>query len=185
MIKEVLKDARERMKSTVSVLEEDLVGMRTGRASTGLVEKLPVEYYGTETPLFQLASISIPEPQLIAIRPYDKSSLKAVEKAIQASELGLTPNNDGTTIRLQIPALTQERREELKKMVGRRTEEARVAIRNIRRAAIDDIREMEREKMISEDESKQAQEDIQELTDKYIEQVEEASKRKETEIMEI
>ncbi|MBN2305969.1 MAG: ribosome recycling factor [Anaerolineae bacterium] len=185
MIKDVLKDAEERMKGALSVLEDDLIGMRTGRASTGLVEKLNVEYYGTDTPLFQLATISVPEPQLIAIRPFDKTSLKTIEKAIQASDLGLTPNNDGTVIRLNIPPLTQERRRDLQKMVSRRVEEARVAVRNIRRSAIDDLREFEREKMISEDDGKRGQDDVQKLTDRYIEKVEEAGKRKEAEIMEV
>ncbi len=115
MIKEVLKDAEERMKSALAVLEDDLRGMRTGRASTGLVEKLEVEYYGTPTPLYQLATLSVPEPQMIMIRPFDKSSLKTIERAILASDLGLTPNNDGTVIRLNIPPLTQERRHELQK----------------------------------------------------------------------
>ncbi len=185
MIKDVLKDAEERMKSALAVLEEDLQGMRTGRASTGLVERLTVEYYGTPTPLFQLATITVPEPQLIAIRPFDKGSLKIIEKAILASELGLTPNNDGTIIRLSIPPLTQERRMELQKLVNRRVEEARVAVRNVRRSAIDDLREFEKEKMISEDESKRGQEDVQKLTDKYIHQIEEAGKRKDAEIMEV
>lgn len=185
MIKDVLKDAEERMKSAVSVLEEDLKGMRTGRASTALVEKLGIDYYGTETPLYQLASISVPEAQLIMIRPFDKSTLKAIEKAILASDLGLTPNNDGTVIRLSIPPLTQERRVELQKLVGRRIEEARVAVRNVRRSAIDDLREFEKEKMISEDESKRGQDDVQKLTDKYIKEIEEAGKRKEAEIMEL
>jgi ribosome recycling factor len=185
MIKDVLKDAEERMKNAVAVLEEDLMGMRTGRASTGLVERLNVEYYGTPTPLFQLATITVPEPQMIAIRPFDKGSLKVIEKAILASELGLTPNNDGTIIRLNIPPLTQERRMELQKLVNRRVEEARVAVRNVRRSAIDDLRELEKEKMISEDESKRAQEDVQKLTDKYIHEIEEAGKRKEAEIMEV
>jgi ribosome recycling factor len=184
-IRDVLKDAEDRMKSAVSVLEEDLVGMRTGRASTGLVEKLMVEYYGTPTPLFQLASISIPEPQLIAIRPFDKSSLKSIEKAILASELGLTPNNDGSIIRLNIPALTQERRNELRKLVNKRVEEAKVAVRNVRRGAIDDLREFEREKLFSEDESKRGQDQVQELTDDYIEKIEGAGKRKEEEIMDV
>ncbi|NLX08234.1 MAG: ribosome recycling factor [Chloroflexi bacterium] len=184
-IKDVLKDAEERMKSAVSVLEEDMMGMRTGRASTALVEKLQVEYYGTATPLYQIATITVPEPQLIAIRPFDKSSLKAVEKAIQASELGLTPNNDGTVIRLNIPALTQERRMELQKLVHRRVEEARVAVRNVRRSAIDDLRDFEKEKLISEDESKRGQEDVQKLTDRYIHEIEELGKRKEAEIMEV
>ncbi len=185
MIKDVLKDAEERMKSALSVLEEDLMGMRTGRASTGLVEKLNVEYYGTDTPLYQLATISVPEPQLIAIRPFDKGSLKTIEKAILASELGLTPNNDGTIIRLNIPALTQERRMELQKLVGRRVEEARVAVRNVRRSAIDDLRDFEKEKLFSEDEGKRGQDDVQKLTDKYIHEIEEAGKRKEAEIMEV
>jgi ribosome recycling factor len=185
MIKDVLKDADERMKSTLSVLDDDLKGMRTGRASTALVEKLEVEYYGTPTPLFQLATISVPEAQLIAIRPFDKSSLKAIEKAILASELGLTPNNDGAIIRLNIPPLTQERRTELQKLVNRRVEEARIAVRNIRRSAIDDLREFEKEKLFSEDEGKRGQEDVQKLTDKYIEKIEEMGKRKEEEIMEV
>jgi ribosome recycling factor len=134
-----LKDAAERMKSAVSVLEDDLRGMRTGRASTGLVEKLNIEYYGTDTPLFQLATISVPEPQLIAIRPFDKGSLKTIEKAILASELGLTPNNDGQIIRLNIPSLTQERRHELQRLED--GAEARVAVRNVP-SAIDDLREL-------------------------------------------
>ncbi len=185
MIKDVLKDTEDRMKNTLAVLEEDLVAIRTGRASTGLVEKMPVEYYGTPTPLYQLATISVPEPQMITIRPFDKTTLKAIEKAIQASELGLTPNNDGTMIRLNIPALTQERRNELRKIVHKRIEEARVAVRNVRRGAIDDLREFEKEKMISEDDSEKAQEDVQKLTDKYVHEVEEAGKRKEAEIMEV
>jgi ribosome recycling factor len=184
-IKDVLKDAEDRMKSTVTVLEDDLRGMRTGRASSGLVEKLPVDYYGQETPLYQLATISVPEPQLISIRPFDKSSLKVIERAILASELGLTPNNDGTIIRLNIPPLTQQRRAELQKLVHRRVEEARVSVRNIRRSAIDDLREFEKEKLISEDEEEDGQTDVQKLTDKYIHEVEEAGKRKEAEIMEV
>jgi ribosome recycling factor len=184
-IKDVLKDAEDRMKGAVSVLEEDLRGMRTGRASAGLVEKLPVDYYGSETPLYQLATIAIPEPQMITIRPFDKSSLKTIEKAILASELGLTPNNDGTIIRLNIPPLTQQRRTELQKLVSRRVEEARVAVRNVRRSAIDDLREFEKEKIVSEDESKRGQDDVQKLTDKYVHEVEEAGKRKEAEIMEV
>ncbi|MBN1967645.1 MAG: ribosome recycling factor [Anaerolineae bacterium] len=184
-IKDVLKDAEDRMKSAVSVLEEDFAGIRTGRASPGLVERLPVDYYGAATPLYQLATISIPEPQLIAIRPFDKSSLKAIEKAILASELGLTPNNDGAIIRLNIPALTQERRMELQKIVNRRVEEGRVSVRNVRRSAIDDLREFEKEKLISEDESKRGQDEVQKLTDKYIHEIEEAGRRKDAEIMEV
>lgn len=184
MIKDVLKDAEDRMKSAVAVLEDDLKGMRTGRASTGLVEKLEVEYYGQMTPLYQMATLTVPDAQTIAIRPFDKTSLKAVEKAILASDLGLTPNNDGQMIRLHIPALTEERRRELQKMVQRRTEETRVAVRNVRRSAIDDLRELEHEKMVSEDESKHGQESVQKLTDKYISAAELVGKHKEEEIME-
>lgn len=185
MIKDVLSDAESRMKSALSVLDEDLAGLRTGRASTALVEKLAVEYYGTPTPLYQLASLSVPEPQQIAIRPYDRTTLKAIEKAIMASDLGLTPSNDGTIIRLTLPPLTEERRHELVRLVNKRVEEAKVAIRNVRRSAIDDLREMEREKMISENERDRAIERVQELTDKYIEQTEEIGKRKEAEVMEV
>lgn len=184
-MKDILKDAEDRMKSALSVLEEDLVGMRTGRASTGLVEKLLVDYYEIPTPLYQLATISVPEPQLIAIRPFDKTSLKTIEKAIMASDLGLNPSNDGTIIRLTIPPLTQERRQELQKMVHRRVEEAKVAVRNVRRSAIDDLRAFEREKLFSEDESEQGQKDVQELTDKYVGRIEDAGERKESEIMEV
>lgn len=185
MVKDILKDAESRMKSTLHVLEQDLSGMRTGRASTALVEKLNVEYYGTPTPLFQLASISVPEPQTILIRPFDRSTVATIERAILASDLGLTPNNDGTNIRLNIPALTEERRRELVKQVGKRLEESRVAIRNIRRSAIDDLRSFEKEHLISEDEMHDGQERVQKLTDNFIEEIEEIGKRKENEIMEV
>ena len=185
MINDVLKDAEDRMKSTVHVLEQDLASMRTGRASTALVEKLSIVYYGTSTPLFQLASISVPEPQLISIRPFDRSTVSLIEKAILASELGLTPNNDGTIIRLNIPPLTQERRRDLVKLVHKRLEESKVALRNIRRSSIEDLREFEKEKIISEDELHEAQERIQKLTDKYVSQVDDVVERKEHEIMEV
>lgn len=185
MIKEVLKDAEDRMKSTLHVLEQDFAAMRTGRASTALVEKLPVEYYGTPTPLFQLAGISVPEPQMIMIRPFDRGSISLIEKTILASDLGLTPNNDGTNIRLNIPALTKERRKDLAKQVGKRLEESRIAIRNIRRSAIDDLREFEKESIISEDDLHQGLDKVQKLTDKYIEEIDELGKRKENEIMEV
>jgi len=185
MIKDVLKDADERMKSTLSVLEDELKGMRTGRASTALVERLPIDYYGTETPLQHLATLSVPEPQMIMIRPFDKGSLKTIEKSILASDLGLTPNNDGTVIRLNIPSLTQERRQELQRIVSKRVEDARVSVRNIRRSAIDDLREFEKEKMISEDERHSGEDQIQKLTDSYVEKIEDAGDRKEQEIMEV
>lgn len=171
------------MKSALVALEEHLGGLRTGRASPALVDKLMIDYYGTPTPLMQLASIQVPEALMILIKPYDKTSLKTIEKAIQTSELGLNPNNDGTVIRLNLPPLTQERRKELVKMMHGRLEEARVAIRNVRRSANDDIRDYQKESMISEDESHKGQEDLQKLTDKYIAEVEAVGKRKEQEIM--
>jgi ribosome recycling factor len=183
MINDVLKDSESRMKGAIHSLEEDLSTIRTGRASPALVEKLMVEYYGTPTPLYQMATINVPEAQLITIKPFDKTSLRDIEKAIQASELGLTPNNDGTLIRLSLPPLTQERRKELVKVVHHRLEDAKVAVRNIRRGSIDDIREFEKESLISEDDSRRGQEEIQKLTDKYIELVDSTGKRKEQEIM--
>ncbi len=183
MINDVLKDAESRMKGAIHALEEDLSAIRTGRASPALVEKLMVPYYGTLTPLYQMATINVPEAQLITIKPFDKTSLRDIEKAIQASELGLNPNNDGTLIRLPLPPLTQERRKELVKVLHHRLEEAKVAIRNIRRSAIDDIREFEKESLISEDDSRRGQEDIQKLTDKYSELVDATGKHKEQEIM--
>jgi len=183
MINDVLKDAESRMKGAIHALEEDLGTIRTGRASTALVEKLMVPYYGTPTPLYQMATINVPEAQLLTIQPFDKNSLRDIEKAIQASELGLNPNNDGTLIRLALPPLTQERRKELVKVVHHRLEEAKVAVRNIRRSAIDDIREFEKESLISEDDSRRGQEDMQKLTDKYSELVDSTGKRKEQDIM--
>lgn len=185
MINDVLKDAEARMKSAIGALEEDLSTIRTGRASPALVEKIMVEYYGTPTPLMQLANIHVPEAMMIVIKPYDKASLKTIEKAILASELGLTPNNDGTLIRLVLPPLTQERRKELVKVVHHRLEEARIAVRNVRRSAIEDLRDFEKESMISEDDSHRGQEEVQKLTDKYVESVEAVGKRKEQEIMSV
>ncbi len=184
MIKDLLKDAEARMSGAVKVLEDDLSSIRTGRASPALVDRLMVDYYGNPTPLRQLAAISVPEPQLIVIRPFDPKSLSAIERAIQASELGLTPSNDGKVIRLTLPPLTEERRRELVKLVHRRTEEARVAVRNIRRSVLDDLREFEKEKMISEDEFHRARDDLQKLTGRFIEEVNAAGERKEQEVME-
>ena len=185
VIKEVLSDAENRMKSALSVLSEDLAGLRTGRASSALVEKLAVDYYGVSTPLFQVASISIPEPQQIAIRPYDPKTLKMIEKAVLASDLGLTPNNDGKSIHLNLPPLTEERRRELVKVVHARVEEARVAVRNVRRDSQNDMRDFEKEKLISEDELKRGEEDLQKLTDRFIEEINKRGQEKEQEIMEV
>jgi ribosome recycling factor len=185
MINDVLKDAESRMKGAIHSLEEHLSTIRTGRANPSLVEKLMVEYYGTPTPLYQMATINVPEAMLITIKPFDKSSLHTIEKAIMTSDLGLNPNNDGTIIRLALPPLTTERRKELVKVVHNKLEESRIAVRNIRRGAIDDLREFEKESMISEDESRHGQEEVQKLTDRYIEQLESIGKRKEQDIMAI
>jgi ribosome recycling factor len=173
------------MKGAIQNLEEDLSGIRTGRASPALVERLPVEYYGMPTPLMQLATISAPDPRSLMIRPFDPTTLRHIERAIQVSDLGLTPNNDGKVIRLNLPPLTQERRKDLVKVVHGRLEETRVAIRNIRRDMMKDLRDFEHEKMISEDDLKHAEEELQKLTDRFVEQVDHVGERKEKEIMEV
>ncbi len=185
MIDDVLRDAEERMKKAVEVLQDDLRTVRTGRASPALVERLLVDYYGVPTPLQQLAAISAPEPRLLTIRPFNPGDIGPIEKAILKSDLGLTPSNDGKLIRLVIPRLTEERRRDLVKLVARRVEEGRVAVRNIRRDSINDLREFEKEKLISEDELHRALEEIQKLTDRYIERIDEVGKAKEAEILEI
>ncbi len=185
MLKEIYKEAETRMKGAIQALEEDLAAIRTGRASPALVERLAVDYYGTPTPLVQLSSISVPEPRSLLIRPFDPSTLKAIERAILASDLGLTPNNDGKSIRLNLPPLTEERRRELVKVVHNRVEEARVAVRNIRRDAIRDLREFEQEKIISEDERKKGEEELQKTTDRCIDEINAIGERKEKEILEV
>ena len=185
MIDEVLEELRERMQKSVEALQDDLMSIRTGRASPALVEKLPVEYYGTATPLNQMASIAAPEPRLLVIRPWDPSSLGDIERAILKSDLGLTPMNDGMLIRLSIPRLTEERRRELVKVVSRRVEEARIAIRNLRRDSLQDLKDFEKEKMIPEDDFFRGKDKVQELTDEFIEKIDDMGKRKEEEVMEI
>ncbi|MBI4630951.1 MAG: ribosome recycling factor [Chloroflexi bacterium] len=185
MVKDALHDAEERMKGALHALTESLATVRTGRASPALVEKLMVEYYGAPTPLMQLASISAPEPRLLTIKPFDASSLKSIEKAIQASDLNINPSNDGKIIRLSLPPLTEERRKDLVKVVHHRLEEARVAVRNVRRDTHNDLREFEKEKVITEDELKHGETDLQKLTDKYVEQIETHGKKKEEEIKQI
>lgn len=185
MIKETIKEAETRMKGAIQVLEEDLGGIRTGRAAPSLVERLLVEYYGMPTPLMQVASISIPEPRTVMIKPFESSTIKPIERAILASDLGLTPNNDGKVIRLNLPPLTEQRRKDLVKMVQHRLEECRVSVRNVRRDLIKDLREFEKEKMISEDDLKQAEEELQKLTDRYMQQIETVGTHKEKEIMEV
>ncbi len=185
MIKDTLRDAEVRMKSAINALEDDLASIRTGRASPALVERIMVEYYGTPTPLQQLATCSAPEPQLIAIRPFDPTTIGAIEKAIQSSDLGLTPGNDGKLIRLVIPPLTEERRQDLVKVVSKRIEVAKVAVRNVRRDTLEDLREFEKEKMISEDDFFNGKDKLQELTDHYSSEVDRAGERKEKEILEV
>jgi ribosome recycling factor len=185
VIKEALKEAELRMKASLQSLQDDLAGIRTGRATPAIVEKLSVEYYGSPTPLQQLASFSVPEPRQILIKPFDASTIKNIERAIMSSDLGLTPSNDGKSIRLTLPPLTQERREELVRVVNARVEEGRIAIRNIRRDAIRDLREFEEEKLISEDDLTRGEKDMQKITDEYIEKMNEVGKNKEEEILEV
>ena len=185
MIRDIIKEAEARMRSSIQALEEDLAGIRTGRASPALVEKLSIEYYGTPTPLMQLAAISIPEPRQILIKPFDVSSVKDIERAIQTSDLGLTPSSDGKTIRLNLPPLTEERRKELVRVVQARVEEARISVRNIRRDAIKDMREFEQEKLISKDDLKRGEEDAQKSTDEYNDKINAIGEQKEKEVMEV
>jgi ribosome recycling factor len=184
-IRDLLKDAETRMQGAIQSLVDDLGGIRTGRAHPALVEKLPVEYYGTPTPLMQLASISVPEPRTITIKPFDASSLKEIEKAIRSSDLGLSPNSDGKVLHLNLPPLNEERRRELVKHMHHRLEDARIAVRNIRRDLHNDIRDYEKEKLITEDDLKRGEEDLQKLTDKYVEEISRHGQHKEKEIMEV
>ncbi len=185
MIKDLLKDAETRMSGAIKSLTDDLAAIRTGRANPSLVERLMINYYDTPTPLMQLASISIPEPRSLMIKPFDATTLKEIEKAIQASDLGLNPNTDGKAIHLNLPPLTEDRRRDLVKQVHARLEEARIAIRNIRRDSHNDMRDFEKEKLISEDDLAGGEEDLQKLTDKFVEEVNEHGKKKEIEIMEV
>ncbi len=185
MIKELLNETEERMQKTLESIEEDFKSVRTGRASPALVERVLVDYYGIPTPLNQLAAISAPEPQLLLIRPYDTGAVTAIEKGILQADLGLNPGNDGRVIRIPIPRLTEERRRELVKVVKRRVEEGKVALRNIRRDALEELREYENEKLISEDDRKRGQDELQKLIDRFSTRVDEIGARKEQEIMEI
>jgi ribosome recycling factor len=171
------------MNKAIDSLRHDFLTIRTGRASPALVEGLKVDYYGVPTPLMQLATISIPEAQQIQIKPYTRTDMHLIEKAIAASDIGLTPNNDGQALRLIIPPLNEERRRELTKVVSKRGEEARVAIRNIRRDAIHDLKEFQKESLISEDELETGEKKVQEKTDSFVKRVDELVKEKETEIM--
>ena len=185
MIYDIINEAKGKMKSTLSVFEEDLLGMRGNRASTALVDRMIIDYYGQETELRQIANISTPEAMQILIRPYDAGSIPAIEKAIRGSDLSVHPNVDGQNIRLNMPQLTQERRRDLVKVLNRRVEDAKVAIRNIRRSANQDLQEFEKESLISEDDKKLGEEEVQKLTNDSIKQIDELGKAKEQEIIEI
>jgi ribosome recycling factor len=184
MYQELLRDTEIRMQKALEVLKGDLRTIRTGRASPALLERVMVDYYGQPTPLNQLAVISAPEPTLLVVRPYDPGSLEDIERGILRSDVGLTPSNDGRIIRLPIPRLTEQRRQELAKVVRQRVEEGQVALRNIRRDTLADLREFEKEKLISEDEFYRGKEKLQDLIDHYTEQMEETSARKQREIIE-
>lgn len=184
-VKEIVKETEHAMQKSIEAMEHDFQSMRTGRASPALVERIQVEYYGSDVPLLQLASISIPEPQVILIKPFDPSTLKAIEKGISASDIKLTPNNDGKVIRLTIPPMTQDRRKEMVKLVHRRLEEAKVSMRNSRRDGMDMLKEYEDEDMISEDEHKRGKEELEALTKRMTEKADEASARKEREVMDL
>jgi ribosome recycling factor len=185
MIDDVFRETEDRMRRAVEALRDDLMAVRTGRASPALMDRVRVDYYGTPTPLNQLASISAPEPRLLVVRPWDASALGAIEKAILKSDLGLTPSNDGKVIRLPIPQLTEERRRELARSVSQRVEEGHVALRNIRRDSLKDLQDLEKEKLIPEDEFYRAKDRLQQVTDKFIKEMDEIGRQKQAEILEV
>jgi ribosome recycling factor len=180
----VHKDAETRMQGAVEVLAREFAGVRTGRASTALLEGIRVDYYNTPTPVTQVASLSVPDPRTILVQPWDASVLPKIEKAIQKSDLGVTPTNDGKVIRLAIPPLNEERRKQLAKSVGKLAEDGRVAVRNVRREAKDKLRALAKDKKISEDDEKRSEAELQKLTDRFIQRVDELLKKKEQEILE-
>jgi ribosome recycling factor len=185
MVQEQIQDAKTRMQKAVDALRQELNSIRTGRASPGLVEHLRVDYYGTPTPMNQLATISTPDARLIVIQPYDRGSMGAIEKSIQRSDLGLTPTNDGTVIRLAIPPLTEDRRKELAKHVRKRVEEARVAVRNVRRDCHDHIRKLEHGHTISQDDLHRSETELQKVTDEQIKEVDKVGETKEQDLLAI
>ena len=182
---DVFRDAEEKMRKAVSVNKEELSSIRSGRAAPSLLNKITVDYYGTQTPLNQVANLSVPEARLLVISPYDKSSIAAIEKAINASDIGITPNNDGNVIRLAFPQLTEDRRKEMIKLAHVRAEEGRVAIRAVRRHAKQELEKMKKEGIIPEDEERSAEGHLQKLTDKYVHEVDENLERKEAELSEV
>ena len=186
-LSDILKTAEHKMTTAVEILSRDLGSVRTGRASPALLDRIQVDYYGSPTPINGVANISAPDPRMVLVQPWDRSMLGPIEKAIQKSDLGINPTNDGQVIRLVLPQLTQDRRKELVKQVHQRSEEARVAVRNCRRDALEHLRKAENEKDsgISQEDERRAQERLQKLTDSFIKRVEEVSKHKETEVMEV
>lgn len=185
MLQDVYKDTETQMQKVIEALKRDFTGIRTGRASVGLLDGITVDYYGTQTPLNQMATLSVPESSLIVIQPWDVSVIKQVEKAILRSDLGITPSNDGKVIRLAVPPLTEERRKELAKLVKKRAEEKKVTIRQARREANDMLKVLEKDKDITEDDRHQGQDQVQKITDAFIKTVEEITAKKEEEILEI
>jgi ribosome recycling factor len=185
MLNDVKADSESRMKKAIEALQRELATIRTGRASPALLDRIEVDYYGAMTPLNQLAGVTAPEARLLVIQPWDKGSINDIEKAIRTADLGVNPTNDGDVIRIAIPALTEERRKELVKVVRSRVEDSRVAIRNIRRDSISQVKELAQEKMISEDDERRGEQDIQDLTDKYIAQAEKIGKEKEEDVLEV
>jgi ribosome recycling factor len=185
MLDDILKSAEHKMTRTVEFLGNDLQSVRTGRAHPALLDKVQVDYYGSPTPLNGVANITAPDPRMVLVQPWDRSMLGPIEKAIQKSDLGINPSNDGQVIRLVLPQLTEERRKDLVKQVHHRTEEARVAVRNVRREALDQLRKAEKEGGISQEDERRAQDRLQKLTDQYIKRLDDVSKRKETEVLEV
>lgn len=185
MVDDVLGDAERRMQKAVEALKQDIASIRTGRASSALIERITVDYYGTPTPINQVASISVPEARLLVIQPWDRKLLTDIEKAIQKSDLGINPNNDGQVIRLAVPPLNEERRRDMVKTLHKKLDEHKVAIRNVRRDAQDKFREREKQKELSEDELKRSTERLQKLTDRYIDEMDKVGKSKELEILEV
>ncbi len=185
MVDEALKQAEQKMQKAIEVAREEFGGVRTGRASPQLLQRLTVDYYGTQTPMQQLASFSVPEPRLLVIHPYDRNAMQMIEKAIQASDLGLNPSNDGTVIRLSFPQLTEERRKDLVKVIRDRAEHGKVAVRNVRRHAKDEIDKEMKAGKVSEDQGHRAEKELQQLTDKYVAEIDQMLERKESELMEV
>lgn len=185
MVQQIINTAKEKMDKAVQAFTRELATIRAGRANPSLLEKITVDYYGAPTPIIQLASISAPEARLLVIQPYDKSVIKDIEKAILSSDLGLTPSNDGSVIRIAIPPLTEERRRELVKLVKKYSEDAKIAVRNIRRDANDELKKLEKNGEITEDELRGYIDDIQKLTDNHIAKIDTITKEKEKEVMEV